>query len=147
MAQMESLTTTKTYMGKLTHGADLIEELTEFCLVHNIRCARIEVIGAVQQARLGFYDQTTKVYEFFDIPNPLEITHCIGNVSLKDGTPIVHAHVTLAGHDGKAYGGHLAKGTTIFACECIIQVFDGPDFVRGYDEITGLPLWDMDATR
>ena len=39
-------------------------------------------------------------------------------------------------------GGHLAPGTTVFAAEYVIQAFDGPEFCRGFDEVTGLPLWD-----
>ncbi len=37
-------------------------------------------------------------------------------------------------------GGHLAPGTTVFAAEYVIQAFDGPEFCRGFDEMTGLPL-------
>ena len=58
---------------------------------------------------------------------------------------MVHAHVTLADKNGKAYGGHLAPGTEIFACEVIVQALEGPEFKRGIDEETGLPLWRMDG--
>jgi predicted DNA-binding protein with PD1-like motif len=67
----------------------------------------------------------------------------VGNISLKDGNPIIHAHITLAGKTGKTYGGHLAPGTVIFACEFILEVFDGPIFERGFDEETSLPLWTI----
>jgi hypothetical protein len=106
----------------------------------------------VQKARLGFYDQSNWEYRYFDIDKPLEITKLVGNVSLKDGSPIVHAHITLADADGNAFGGHLAPGTVVFACEFIIHEFypqyeqfgeQAPTFERGYDEETGLPLWQM----
>jgi len=35
------------------------------------------------------------------------------------------------------------EGTIVFACEFIIEAFDGPPLERGFDETTGLPLWDM----
>ncbi|MBW1828134.1 MAG: DNA-binding protein, partial [Deltaproteobacteria bacterium] len=44
---------------------------------------------------------------------------------------------------GKAFGGHLASGTIVFACEFILEALDGPAFTRGLDEVTGLPLWTM----
>ena len=56
----------------------------------------------------------------------------------------VHAHITLADENQKSYGGHLAAGTIVFACEVVIYSFKGPEFMRDYDEETGLPLWKLD---
>ena len=84
------------------------------------------------------------MYRFYDLNQTLEITNLIGNISIKDGVPIVHAHVTLSDKDGHAYGGHLAPGTIVFACEVVVQALDGPSFERGLDQKTGLPLWKMD---
>ena len=41
------------------------------------------------------------------------------------------------------HGGHLAPGTIVFACELIIEAFDGQELNRGMDRETGLPLWNM----
>ena len=130
-------------MGKLTHGCDLLEEITSICINENIKLARIEALGAVQKACIGYYDQKAREYRFVDLDEHLEITNLVGNVSLKDGIPIAHAHITFADATGKAYGGHLAPGTIVFACELILEAFDGPSFTRGLDEETGLPLWTM----
>jgi predicted DNA-binding protein with PD1-like motif len=131
------------FMGKLSYGCDLLEEITLVCQKENIRLGRIEALGAVQKAQIGFYDQQTREYRFLKLAQPLEITKLIGNISVKDGNPFVHAHVTLADETGKTFGGHLAPGTVVFACEFIIEAFDGPVFERGFDEETGLPLWTM----
>jgi len=146
MASYKDIRSVKIFMGKLAHGADLLEELTDMCIREGIRLGRIEAFGAVQKARLGFYDQKTHTYQSFALDRPLEITKLIGNISLKEGKPMVHAHLTLADKDGSAYGGHLMAGTIIFACEFLLQVFEGPLFNRGMDEDTGLPLWKMDST-
>jgi predicted DNA-binding protein with PD1-like motif len=130
-------------MGKLRHGADLLEELTELCKNRGIKLGRVEAIGAVQKACVGYYRQRKREYEFLTFDRPLEILNLTGNISIKDGAPIVHAHITLADHSGAAYGGHLAPGTIVFACEYLIEVYDGPVFERGFDEETGLPLWTM----
>ena len=120
-----------------------LEEITDICRKGNIRLGRMEALGAVQKARLGFYNQQTHAYQFIVIDQSLEITKLVGNVSLKDGLPFVHAHITLADMAGKAYGGHLAPGTVVFACEFLIESFDGPVLEREFDEGTGLPLWTM----
>ena len=130
-------------MGKLGHGGDMLEEITGICTRENIRLGRIEAIGAVRRARLAYYDQQEREYRYFTIDRPLEITKLTGNVSIKEGKPMVHAHITLADEDGKMYGGHLGPGTLVFACELIIESFIGPDFERGYDEQTGLALWQI----
>ena len=57
---------------------------------------------------------------------------------------MVHAHLTLADEDGSAYGGHLMPGTEVFACEIILEAFEGPGFERRLDHETGLPLWEME---
>lgn len=142
MAFMKKVTSSQLYMGKLRHGADLLDELTTLCRENNVSLGRVQAIGAVQKARLAYYDQLTRIYEFFDLDQALEITMLTGNISLKDGEPMVHVHVTLSDKDGNAFGGHLAQGTVIFACEYIIEGFDGPEFNRTFDEETGLPLWD-----
>jgi len=131
------------FLGKLNHGADLLEELTAVCAAQEIRLGRVEALGAVKKARLAYYNQATREYQHFELDEPLEITKLTGNVSIKDGAPMVHAHVTLAGEDGRAYGGHLAPGTIVFACEFMVQALEGPAYTRVYDEETGLPLWDM----
>ncbi len=143
MANMKKVKSKKLFMGKLNYGGDLLEEITDICRKNNIHLGRIEALGAVQKARLAFYNQETHEYQFFIIDQSLEITKLVGNISLKDGNPIVHAHITLANKTGKAYGGHLAPGTVIFACEFILESFEGPIFERGFDEETSLSLWTI----
>ena len=133
----------KTFIGKLKFGGDLLGELTSVCEENDIRLGRVEALGAVKKARVGFYDQQAREYNFLEIDKPLEITKLIGNISLRDGKPMVHAHITLSDSQGNAYGGHLAPGTIVFACEFIMDSYDGTDYVRDYDEQTGLPLWKI----
>ncbi len=141
MAVYKEATPQKVLMGKLSHGKDLLQQLNDICRENNIKLGRVEAIGAVQKARIGFYDQNSFKYEFHDIDQPLEIANLTGNISLRDGQPFIHTHITLADSNDNAIAGHLAEGTIVFACEFIIQCFDGPDFIRDFDEQTKLPLW------
>ena len=143
MATFQEVSGTKCLMGRLAHGADLLEELTSVCTENNVRLGSVHALGALQKARIGYYNQDSREYEFIEMNHHLEITNLVGNVSLKDGEPIIHAHVTLADDEARAFGGHLAPGTIVFACEFCIQVFDGHDLCRGFDDATGLPLWQM----
>jgi hypothetical protein len=143
MAMMRRIKPREVLTGRLSHGADLLEEITDICRKENIQLGWFEALGAVKKARLAFYNQETHDYEFLMLDEPLEITKLVGNVSLKDGNPFVHAHMTLADKAGNVYGGHLASGTVVFACEFILEIFDGPVLKRELDEVTGLSLWTM----
>lgn len=143
MARMNHATRGEILIGKLDHGSDLLESITDICKTKDIRLGKVQAIGAVQKARLAFYEQDRKAYGFYDLNEPLEILNLTGNISLRNGQPMVHAHVTFSNEKGEAFGGHLAAGTIVFACECIIEEFQGLEYSRGHDETTGLPLWEI----
>jgi uncharacterized protein len=143
MTIIEEITRKNLFICKLHHGSDLLEELTDICIKNNFSAGRLEAIGAVEKACIGFYDQAGRQYEFITIDQPMEITNLTGNISIKDGKPFVHAHVTLADASGRACGGHLAPGTIVFACECMIETFEGLMMSREFDQETGLFLWSI----
>jgi len=131
----------RTVIGQLPHGSDLLDGLTEFVQGKNIRLGRIQGIGATTHAVFAYYDQQTKTYNPIECKGGMEILSLSGNVSMRDGKPFVHAHIALSDGEGKVFGGHLMKGTTLFACEVTIDEFEGEILERGKDERTGLFLW------
>ena len=131
-------------MGRLAKGDDLLLALERLCQEHQITLGEVRALGAVTQARVGYYDQEKRQYYFLDLNQPLEILSLVGNISLKDGKPMVHAHVTLADKEGRAYGGHLAEGTLIFACEYAVNEYLAEQaLARQNDAATGLMLWPL----
>jgi predicted DNA-binding protein with PD1-like motif len=130
-------------MGKLAHGADLLEQLTAVCRDNGVQLGRLEALGAVQKAIVGIYHQGRREYEFHPFDQPMEIAALVGNVSIRDGQTFIHAHITLSDAAGRAFGGHLVTGTIVFACEFVVQAFDGAEYRRAPDTTTGLPLWDL----
>jgi hypothetical protein len=129
-------------MGRVPHGADLLEWITEFLAKEQITLGTISLIGAVSQAAYSYYDQAEKTYHTIGpVEEELEILSAIGNISLKDGEPFAHIHIVFSDDKGKAYGGHLVPGTIIFAGEFHITMLSGPTLQRGFDETTGLYLW------
>jgi uncharacterized protein len=128
-------------VARLTHGGDLLEEIGKVAVEHGMEAAELRAIGALTTARLAFYDQETHEYGEFAVDAPVELVGLLGNVSRKDGATFVHAHATLAGHDGVCLGGHVAPGCRIFACELLLQELVGEPLEREFDEVTGLALW------
>ncbi len=137
-----NVTEAQKIMGRLAKGDDLLAALTKICQELGITLGEVKAIGAVSQARIGYYHQDTRQYEWLDLAKHLEILALEGNISLKDGKPFVHAHVMLADGEGRAYGGHLAEGTMVFATEFVIQELKAEHSLnRQMDEETGLFLW------
>jgi len=132
------------FMGKLPHKADLLGSLTEAAGANGIRAGAIQVMGALQEAKVGFYDQWSKAYRELPFNKPLEIVSGTGNISLRDGKPFVHLHLSLSDEEGKVFGGHAMEGCTVFAAEYIIMPLTGTTPVRVFDETTGLYLWERD---
>jgi predicted DNA-binding protein with PD1-like motif len=76
------------------------------------------------------------------LSTPQEIATCVGNISMKEGEPFVHAHAVLADRNGNAKGGHLLEGK-VFAAEVHLFELVGEKIVRRNDGVTGLSLWDI----
>jgi predicted DNA-binding protein with PD1-like motif len=128
---------------RLEHGADLVQSITELAKDKSIEAGSFTAIGALKRARLGYYDQKNHEYREIEIDTPHEMASCIGNVSLRDGEPFVHAHVVLADETGNTKAGHLFEGI-VFAAEVHLHQLEGPRLERKHDEATGLSLWDME---
>ncbi len=132
----------RSFMGRLAKGDDILKALENFCLRHNIALGEVRALGAVTRARVGYYNQAERKYVFLELPQPMEILALVGNISLKDGKPMVHAHVSLGDAQGRAFGGHLTEGAPVFACEFIIHEYTADqELARWPDDETGLLLW------
>ena len=133
----------RVFMGRLPKGADLLGALTELCVREGVTMGEVRVIGAVTRARVGYYNQTGRSYQALGWDEHLEILCLVGNVSVKDGAPFVHAHVTLSDRFGGVRGGHLLEGTPVFAAEYVLRelVTQSGTLERAFDEETGLFLW------
>ena len=130
------------FMGRLAKGDDLLQALEKLCQEHEITLGEVRALGAVSRARVGYYNQEERKYYFLDFDQHLEILALVGNISLKDGKPMVHAHVTLADEAGQSVGGHLAEGTPVFACEFVLYEYLADQTLsRQNDPATGLMLW------
>lgn len=129
------------FLGRLHKGADLVETVQHLCVQQGVAMGVFSMIGAVTSVTLGAYDQEQQVYVTFRREGPFEIVHCTGNVSLKNGDLLVHAHGVFAEMDGKTFGGHVFAKTCIYAGEIFLKELLGKPLERRYDKETGLYLW------
>ncbi len=130
----------KVLMGAIEEDEDLLLALCKLAKEQDIRAGRIEILGAVKEANVGYFNYKTKQFEFTKYRKTLNIVSCHGTFTEKDGEPFVHLHISFSDNDGKMYGGHLTEGTIVYSSEFTIAVYEGDRAVRSYDEITGLNL-------
>lgn len=131
----------RAFVGRLATGSDIVEEIERYCSEQSILAAQVTVIGAVRRARYAYYEQSEQRYLELGTDTHHEIVGFVGNVSLRDDHAFLHAHATFADASGSTVGGHLLRGTEVFAAEVMIRELGDVSLVRQHDEETGLALW------
>lgn len=131
----------RAFAGRLAAGSDLVEEIERFCLEREITAGQVTAIGAVRRACYAYYEQNDHRYVELESDTHHEITGFVGNISLREDKPFLHAHATFADAGGATVGGHLRRGTEVFAAELMIRELGDVSLVRLHDEETGLALW------
>lgn len=128
-------------VGRLATGSDLVAEIEDQCAEQGILAAEVTVIGAVRRVRYAYYEQAEQRYRELATETHHEITGFVGNVSVRDDVPFLHAHATFADANGASVGGHLLRGIEVFAAEVVIRELRDVSLVRRHDAETGLALW------
>jgi predicted DNA-binding protein with PD1-like motif len=131
----------RVFVGRLAAGSDLVDEIERLCAERGVTAAWVSVIGAVHRASFAYFDQEERRYVPLASETHHEITGFVGNVSIRDGKPFLHAHATFCDRDGAAVGGHLLHGCEVFAGEATVREMTGVELERTPDEVTGLALW------
>jgi len=135
---------TRRIVGRIERGEPVLDTLGSIARQRDVRAAWITALGAFEWVELAEYDQQRRIYKEprrFD--SPCEILSLNGNVSLKDGAPFLHIHVTVSRETDngvEVLGGHLVSGNA-FSCEFVLECFDDLGLERVHDPVTGLALW------
>lgn len=109
----------------LEPGDDIFSSITSFITKENITAGQFTGIGAISQAVIGYFNDHTISYENHTLTGGLEVVSLMGNISIFDGAPTIHAHIAVADRVGKMFGGHLMEGTVVsVTCEIIITPLD-----------------------
>ena len=92
---------------------DIIDTVKEIVKKHNIKAGLINVIGALKKFTIGYFDLNTKEYKFKTFEEDVELISSMGNISYKDGEPIIHMHISVGKDDYSIIGGHLSQPSII----------------------------------
>ncbi len=134
---------TRVIVARIYPDEDIIDSIIKLVRDRDLKSGLINVIGAVKKTTIGFFDLRTKKYTFKTIEEDLELLSCMGNLSFRDGEPVVHLHVNLGKSDFSVIGGHLSQPTIISVTgEVYIYEVD-KKFLRAVDPQIGLALLDL----
>jgi len=124
----------------LERGEDLLDGLNRAVAELGVEAGTIQVIGALEEAVVGYFDPGTQAYR--NIPTGhVEISSGLGNVSIRDGAPFIHLHLALSGPDGATVGGHAMEGCRAFVVEAYLRKLGGTAPVRQQAPGIALKVW------
>ncbi len=88
-------------------GEHIAASLLAWLKAEGIGYATMTGLGAVSSATVSYWNGETKEYEQHELDDQMEVVSLIGNVSIKEGEPFTHIHVTLGRRDLSIVGGHF----------------------------------------
>jgi len=129
------------FVGRLPTDSDLVEGIEQFCAEQGIAAAWVTAVGAVRHLEYAYFDQVARHYIELRSDTHHEMAGFVGNVSPRDGHPMLHAHASFADELGSTVTGHLRAGTTVWVGEVQVQELADISLLREHDERTNLALW------
>jgi predicted DNA-binding protein with PD1-like motif len=132
----------KTFMLAFSTGDHVTDEILAFAARQKIGAAYLSGVGGLREVTLAYFDWTTKEYKPIPIREQVELVSFIGNLSMAEGKPKLHAHVVIGRADGSAMGGHLLDAVVRPTLELVL-VESPVTLVRVQDEESRLPLLDL----
>jgi predicted DNA-binding protein with PD1-like motif len=132
----------KTIIARLDEGEDLFCALKECAEKNNIKCGWFSAIGGLKVFTYGLYENGEYRKISKRAKHCFELLPTFGNITLKEGGVLIHAHVNASDEDqGISCGGHLMEGSIIFPfAEVVIQECEGT-VDRAFDKKTN--LWPL----
>jgi predicted DNA-binding protein with PD1-like motif len=130
------------FLVRFEVGEQLPEKLIELAARYGWTSGSITGLGAVKDVVLAYYDLETREYIHHPVDGIVELVSLVGNLSLIEGKPIWHMHISVADRNGNLKGGHLMKLEVAVTVECWIR--RGHQLaIRRKDDFSGLNLLDL----
>ena len=127
---------------RLEMGDRLMKSTQKIAATENVKLASINGIGACSKIEMGYLDLSIKEYVFKIFEGNMEILHATGNITLKDGKPFPHIHISVSDDACKAFGGHLNEATISATFEGVMTILDH-EIHREFNEDLGLALMNV----
>lgn len=111
----------------------IIESLETVAKKENIRACHFQGIGACNELKIGLFHKGASDYDWKTYNEDFEITSLMGNITIFEDKPLVHAHITCARENLEIIGGHLGEAICSLTAEIFIDVIDG-EIIKKHDD-------------
>ena len=128
----------------LAKGDYINRTFESFAEIKGVECSWLNGIGALENPEIGFYSIDDKSYHRKQFKGEFELTSLIGNITLKEGKPFAHTHITFSDRNYKVFGGHLFDAKITAAGEFFMQL-GNEKINREMNTEIGLPLWCLEG--
>ena len=133
----------RTFAIVLATGDEVMSSIAAFASEHRVAATQFTAIGALSRVVVAFFDWPTRKYWNVEFQEQVEVLSLLGDITLEQDKPTVHAHVVLGRTDASAHGGHLVEGVVRPTMEIIVT--ETPRHLRRrFDPQSGLSLIDGD---
>lgn len=129
-----------TYVIRIDKGEEILEEIKELAEKENIKLAKVEALGAVNNFTVGVYKVEDKKYYANSFTGNFEIVSLLGTISTMNNNFYAHIHMSAGNDKGEVFGGHLNKATVSATCEMVITIINGT-VDREFNSEIGLNLF------
>ena len=131
----------RTFALVLATGDEAMAALIALATERQLKATQFTAIGAFSRVVVAYFDWTSKEYRQIPIAEQVEVLSLVGDISVEDGKPKVHAHVVVGKADASAHGGHLIEGHVRPTLEIVLT--EAPRHLqRRHDPVSGLALID-----
>ena len=136
----------RTFALVLATGDEAMASIAAFAREQALRATQFTAIGAFSRVVVAYFDWATKEYRKIPIGEQVEVLSVVGDITLEDGLPKVHAHAVVGKADATAHGGHLVEGHVRPTLEIVLT--EAPTHLRRrFDAESGLALISPDERR
>lgn len=123
-------------------GEHLAATLIDWLTAQDIGYASMTGLGAVSGATISYWNADAQKYESHELTEQMEVVSLIGNVTIKDGKPFPHLHLTLGKRDLSVVGGHFNDAVVNPLLEVWLKTESEPVH-RTLDETCGLYVMQL----
>jgi predicted DNA-binding protein with PD1-like motif len=130
------------YQMRFESGERVAAPLLAWLKSEQIGYATMTGLGAVREATVSYWNAEAREYEQHELQEQMEVVSLVGNVTIKEGEPFTHIHVTLGRRDLSIVGGHFGDAVVHPNLEVWIRR-EAEAVERTLDQSCGLYVMDL----
>lgn len=125
---------------RLDRGEDVVPSLVRAMGMERARGAVLLTgLGALEDAEFAYFDPATKSYDRRVAKGSHELLSLSGIIAPgPDGAALPHLHITVAGRNHEALGGHLFSARVSVLAEFALRIVENPAMRREKEPEFGL---------